>query len=241
MVFQAYTSFGWLTVRDNVEYGLRLQGVREGRAARAVGQVPRRRSASTDFADRYPKELSGGMKQRVAIARTLINKPRVVLMDEPFGALDPQTRWGMQGAAARRLAHRGQHDRSSSRTTCPRRSTSPTPSTCSRRARRASSTASTCRSSPSRDIALQVGGRVPGGREAAARPALRAAPAHPRRMRRMARMPTKPGTAGPTPDGARRRRRAGAAGPRRRARRPVARAPSRRSARRRRPSRSART
>ena len=96
MVFQAYTSFGWMTVRDNVEYGLRLRGVpkkeREEQShkyLKAVGLL--------DFADRYPKDLSGGMKQRVAIARTLINKPKLVLMDEPFGALDPQTRWGMQG------------------------------------------------------------------------------------------------------------------------------------------------
>jgi len=95
MVFQAYTSFGWLTVRENVEYGLKLRGVAEAerreqsdKYLKAVGLL--------DFADRYPKDLSGGMKQRVAIARTLINKPRVVLMDEPFGALDPQTRWGMQ-------------------------------------------------------------------------------------------------------------------------------------------------
>jgi len=95
MVFQAYTSFGWLTVRDNVEYGLKLQGVdkaerrkRSDKYLEAVGLK--------EFADRYPKDLSGGMKQRVAIARTLINNPRVVLMDEPYGALDPQTRWGMQ-------------------------------------------------------------------------------------------------------------------------------------------------
>ncbi len=96
MVFQAYTSFGWLTVRENVEYGLRLQGVpkdqrreRSHKYLKAVGLH--------EFADHYPKDLSGGMKQRVAIARTLINKPRVVLMDEPFGALDPYTRWEMQG------------------------------------------------------------------------------------------------------------------------------------------------
>jgi NitT/TauT family transport system ATP-binding protein len=95
MVFQAYTSFGWLTVKDNVEYGLRLRGVprkeREEQSAKYLKAV-----GLTDFADRYPKDLSGGMKQRVAIARTLINKPQLVLMDEPFGALDPQTRWGMQ-------------------------------------------------------------------------------------------------------------------------------------------------
>ncbi len=96
MVFQAYTSFAWLTVRDNVEYGLRLQGL--GRPERrALSDKYLRAVGLLDFADRFPKDLSGGMKQRVAIARTLINKPRLVLMDEPFGALDPQTRWGMQG------------------------------------------------------------------------------------------------------------------------------------------------
>ena len=96
MVFQAYTSFGWLTVRENVEYGLRLRGVapkeRAERAAKYLKAV-----GLADFANRYPKDLSGGMKQRVALARTLINQPRLILMDEPFGALDPQTRWGMQG------------------------------------------------------------------------------------------------------------------------------------------------
>jgi NitT/TauT family transport system ATP-binding protein len=95
MVFQAYTSFGWLTVKDNVEYGLRLRGVpkreREEQSSKYLKNV-----GLAEFADRYPKDLSGGMKQRVAIARTLINKPQLVLMDEPFGALDPQTRWGMQ-------------------------------------------------------------------------------------------------------------------------------------------------
>jgi len=95
MVFQAYTSFGWLTVKDNVEYGLRLRGVpkkeREKESSKYLNSV-----GLAEFADHYPKDLSGGMKQRVAIARTLINKPQLVLMDEPFGALDPQTRWGMQ-------------------------------------------------------------------------------------------------------------------------------------------------
>jgi len=95
MVFQTYTSFGWLTVRENVEYGLKLHGV--SRAERKkLSEKYLEEVGLADFAERYPKDLSGGMKQRVAIARTLINKPRVVLMDEPFGALDPQTRWGMQ-------------------------------------------------------------------------------------------------------------------------------------------------
>lgn len=95
MVFQAYTSFGWLTVRENVEYGLKLQGIKKSER-RKVSDAILKSVGLADFADRYPKDLSGGMKQRVAIARTLVNKPRVVLMDEPFGALDPQTRWGMQ-------------------------------------------------------------------------------------------------------------------------------------------------
>lgn len=95
MVFQAYTSFGWLTVRQNVEYGLKLRGMAKAER-RKVSDKILQSVGLADFADRYPKDLSGGMKQRVAIARTLVNNPRVVLMDEPFGALDPQTRWGMQ-------------------------------------------------------------------------------------------------------------------------------------------------
>jgi NitT/TauT family transport system ATP-binding protein len=95
MVFQTYTSFAWLSVRKNVEYGLKLQGIEKGKR-RELSQKILEEVGLAEFAERYPKDLSGGMKQRVAIARTLINNPRVVLMDEPFGALDPQTRWGMQ-------------------------------------------------------------------------------------------------------------------------------------------------
>jgi NitT/TauT family transport system ATP-binding protein len=96
MVFQAYTSFGWLTVRRNLEYGPRLHSVAKSQRDELVERYLKAVGLA-DFGDRYPKDLSGGMKQRVAIARTLINKPKLVLMDEPFGALDPQTRWGMQG------------------------------------------------------------------------------------------------------------------------------------------------
>jgi NitT/TauT family transport system ATP-binding protein len=95
MVFQTYTSFAWLTVRDNLEYGPRLHHVPESER-KQLSQKYLDAVGLAEFADRYPKDLSGGMKQRVAIARTLINKPKLVLMDEPFGALDPQTRWGMQ-------------------------------------------------------------------------------------------------------------------------------------------------
>jgi len=96
MVFQQYTSFGWLTVQENVEYGLRLRGVPKAERAALAAQYIEAVGLK-DAAKQLPKALSGGMKQRVAIARTLINKPKLLLMDEPFGALDPLTRWGMQG------------------------------------------------------------------------------------------------------------------------------------------------
>jgi NitT/TauT family transport system ATP-binding protein len=91
MVFQSYTLFPWLTVQGNVEFGPRLRGVPEPErreiAARFIKMV-----GLVGFEHAYPKELSGGMMQRVAIARALANDPEVLLMDEPFGALDAQTR-----------------------------------------------------------------------------------------------------------------------------------------------------
>lgn len=95
MIFQAYTSFPWLTARKNIEYGMKIVGVsKEERRKKAEEML--RLVHLEDFADHYPASLSGGMKQRVAIARTLAQNPRVLLMDEPFGALDAQVRWEMQ-------------------------------------------------------------------------------------------------------------------------------------------------
>lgn len=95
MVFQGYTSFPWLTVTENIEYGMRLNNVPKNERMERVAYFIDRVNLS-NFRDAYPKQLSGGMKQRVAIARMLANSPEVSLMDEPFGALDAETRWHMQ-------------------------------------------------------------------------------------------------------------------------------------------------
>src|SRR5246500_4640468 len=95
MVFQKYTSFPWLTVADNIAYGLKINGVSAEKRKDSVGQLVQAVGLS-GFEKAYPETLSGGMQQRVAIARTLALRPSVILMDEPFGALDAQTRSEMQ-------------------------------------------------------------------------------------------------------------------------------------------------
>ena len=95
MVFQSYTLFPWLTIEQNIRFGLRERGMAEAqqkeRAAYFIAKVGLR-----GFEQHYPKQLSGGMQQRTAIARALANDPKILLMDEPFGALDNQTRVLMQ-------------------------------------------------------------------------------------------------------------------------------------------------
>lgn len=95
MVFQKYTSFPWLTVTDNIAYGLKINGVPAETRKQVVEQLIQAVGLS-GFEKAYPETLSGGMQQRVAIARTLALRPAVILMDEPFGALDAQTRSEMQ-------------------------------------------------------------------------------------------------------------------------------------------------
>jgi NitT/TauT family transport system ATP-binding protein len=95
MVFQKYTSFPWLTVAGNIAYGLKIHGVPEEKRKETVAQLIADIGLS-GFENAYPETLSGGMQQRVAIARTLALRPSVILMDEPFGALDAQTRSEMQ-------------------------------------------------------------------------------------------------------------------------------------------------
>lgn len=95
MVFQGYSLFPWLSVQKNVEFGLKMKKMPKAeRAAQAKKYIDL--VGLTGFENALPKQLSGGMKQRVAIARTLANEPEILLMDEPFGALDAQTRVVMQ-------------------------------------------------------------------------------------------------------------------------------------------------
>jgi NitT/TauT family transport system ATP-binding protein len=107
VVFQEYVLFPWLTVAGNVEFGLRLKGApaagRRATVARYLDLV-----GLTAHAEKYPVQLSGGMKQRVAIARALANNPAIILMDEPFGALDAQTREVLQDELGRiqRVEHK---------------------------------------------------------------------------------------------------------------------------------------
>ncbi len=95
MVFQSYTLFPWLTVRENVCFGLRERGLSVD-AQLAIANPFIAKVGLTGFENHFPKQLSGGMQQRTAIARALANNPRILLMDEPFGALDHQTRELMQ-------------------------------------------------------------------------------------------------------------------------------------------------
>jgi NitT/TauT family transport system ATP-binding protein len=95
MVFQQYSLFPWKTVRQNVEFGLKMRGIeryRREQAARTLLGI----AGLSEFENRYPESLSGGMKQRVGIVRALATGPKVLLLDEPFGALDAQTRLIMQ-------------------------------------------------------------------------------------------------------------------------------------------------
>ena len=129
MVFQGDSTFPWLTVHRNVEYGLRVRGVplreRDETVGRMLALV-----GLTSYAEAYPYQLSGGMRQRVALARSLANDPQVLLMDEPFGALDAQNRSLLQ----EELLRIWESADTGGTTRCPRhgphcRYLSPTPST----------------------------------------------------------------------------------------------------------------
>jgi NitT/TauT family transport system ATP-binding protein len=104
MVFQSYTLFPWLTVRQNVEFGPRMAGMQASERVR-VSQRILAEVGLEAFENAYPKLLSGGMMQRVALARALANEPEILLMDEPFGALDSQTRSLMQELLLRIWEH----------------------------------------------------------------------------------------------------------------------------------------
>jgi NitT/TauT family transport system ATP-binding protein len=114
VVFQEDASFAWLNVADNITFGLRRNGVDAAEIARRLDDALRLMGL-VDFASAYPAQLSGGMRQRVCIARTLVMQPRLILLDEPFGALDAQTRlvmgdellkvWRATGATVLLITH----------------------------------------------------------------------------------------------------------------------------------------
>ncbi|MBV9731331.1 MAG: ABC transporter ATP-binding protein [Verrucomicrobia bacterium] len=95
VVFQHHNLFPWKTVRGNVEFGLKMRGIRKAERQRLVDEILDRVKLST-FQQSYPGHLSGGMQQRVNLARVLVNRPNVMMLDEPFAALDAQTRLQMQ-------------------------------------------------------------------------------------------------------------------------------------------------
>jgi NitT/TauT family transport system ATP-binding protein/sulfonate transport system ATP-binding protein len=95
MVFQSYTLFPWLTIAENIAFGLRERGAPAGERREVVAAYVEK-VGLRGFENHYPKQLSGGMQQRTAIARALANNPQILLLDEPFGALDNQTRALMQ-------------------------------------------------------------------------------------------------------------------------------------------------
>jgi len=106
VVFQEYALFPWLTLRQNVEYGPRERGVPAPEVRRVVDRTLHMVGLS-GFENRYPHELSGGMRQRAALARVLVNDPKILLMDEPFAAVDAQTRSILQREVARLWAETG--------------------------------------------------------------------------------------------------------------------------------------
>ena len=108
VIFQEYGVFPWLTVRGNVEFGLKLAANRKDAPERArIVERYLRLMGLADFADHFPKHLSGGMRQRLALARAYAVSPQFLLMDEPFGALDAQTRSAMQDLLLEVLAAEG--------------------------------------------------------------------------------------------------------------------------------------
>jgi NitT/TauT family transport system ATP-binding protein len=108
LVFQEFALFPWRSLIANIDIGLEIQGVPKAQRRAAAMQYVRHFGLE-GFEKRYPKALSGGMKQRVAIARTLIANPQIVLMDEPFGSLDSQTRNTMQNFLLKNMGGKKGH------------------------------------------------------------------------------------------------------------------------------------